>query len=86
MVKYKQIYIDFFDYIISEYIPCEHCSSPAVDIHHILFKSHGGKDEIMNLIALCRDCHNRAHNEPDFNNYLKQIHETNIKYRIPNTK
>lgn len=79
MVKYKKVYIDFFDYCISEYIPCEHCSSPAIDIHHLLFKSQGGKDVIENLIALCRYCHNRAHAEPDFNNYLKEIHVYIIK-------
>jgi len=33
----------------------------ANDIHHILYKSQNGKDEIENLIALCGDCHNRAH-------------------------
>jgi 5-methylcytosine-specific restriction endonuclease McrA len=79
MVKYKEVYINFFDYCISEYIPCEYCSSPAIDIHHLIFKSQGGKDVIENLIALCRDCHNKAHNEPGFNNYLKEIHANNIK-------
>ena len=33
----------------------------ASDIHHINFRSHGGKDEINNLIPLCRNCHDRAH-------------------------
>ena len=42
---------------------CENCNSNQgpLDIHHILFKSHGGRDEIENLILLCRECHERAH-------------------------
>jgi len=78
MVKYKQIYIDYFDYTIADFIPCEVCASDSVDIHHIKFKSQGGKDEIDNLIALCRNCHNKAHNSKEFNNCLKKIHEKRI--------
>lgn len=41
---------------------CEYCKSDyAVDVHHIIFKSRGGSDLPINLIALCRECHNRAH-------------------------
>lgn len=73
MVKYKKIYFDYFGYGEQDIILCENCSKKAVDIHHIKFKSQGGKDEIKNLIALCRDCHNKAHSEPVFNNILKLI-------------
>ncbi len=37
---------------------CEHV---AKEIHHVIFESHGGKDEIDNLVALCKDCHDKAH-------------------------
>ena len=37
------------------------CCDIAVDVHHILFKSQGGKDEIDNLIGLCREHHDIAH-------------------------
>tara|TARA_R110000764_G_scaffold35667_1_gene79941 strand:- start:24 stop:158 length:135 start_codon:yes stop_codon:yes gene_type:complete len=39
----------------------------AVEIHHIIYRSFFGKnkkhlqDVIENLIALCRDCHSKAH-------------------------
>ena len=46
----------------------------AVDIHHILFKSLGGNDDIENLIALTRDEHDEAHNNPVFNRKLKEKH------------
>lgn len=30
--------------------------------HHIIYKSQGGPDELWNLITLCSECHERAHN------------------------
>jgi len=71
MKKYKKVYIDYYDYCIEDVILCEHCSNRAVDIHHIKFRSQGGKDIIDNLIALCRECHNKAHNSVLFNKDLK---------------
>jgi len=40
---------------------CEVCNSSQCQIHHILFKSQGGTNEIHNLIALCPHCHDVAH-------------------------
>jgi hypothetical protein len=60
MKPHVKIYLQHFDYIAQEEVPCEACTRPAVDIHHI----HGrgkGRDVIENLIALCRKCHDRAH-------------------------
>lgn len=55
---------------------CRVCGSKAVDVHHIIFRSHGGKDEPDNLICLCRRCHEKAHaDEPywreQFQNMIK---------------
>lgn len=45
-------------------IKCEiGCPNVAVDIHHIVYKSQGGKDKAENLIALCRVHHEAAHNK-----------------------
>lgn len=53
----------------SEYC-CEYCGgkeqmdgyqAPLDPPHHIIFKSQGGKDELSNLILLCRVCHNKTH-------------------------
>lgn len=46
---------------MDEFVPCAVCNGSAVDIHHIVFKSRGGGNDIENLIALCRTCHNKAH-------------------------
>jgi len=79
MVKYKQVYIDFWGYTIADFIPCAYCSSTSVDFHHLVFRSHGGKDEPDNLIALCRTCHEKAHNDKTFNDYLKELNQDNIR-------
>lgn len=40
---------------------CRGCAKQAQEVHHIIFRSHGGGDEPDNLIALCRNCHEIAH-------------------------
>lgn len=52
----------------ADYISCEFClKQQAVDCHHVIPRSKFGKkrkaeqDHISNLIALCRNCHNLAH-------------------------
>ena len=40
---------------------CMLCGRPAVDTHHILYRSQGGPDEAWNLISLCRTCHDLVH-------------------------
>jgi len=41
---------------------CERCGAVAHDVHHIIFRSGGRRDDRdSNLIALCRPCHSQAH-------------------------
>ncbi len=79
MVKHVKIYLEYFDYCQDDFIPCENCSRKAVDIHHLVFRSQLGKDEISNLMALCRDCHDIAHSSTELNNQLKRIHADYLK-------
>lgn len=74
MVKHKRIYLNYFGYKHGDWVPCENCSSTCTDIHHLQFRSLQGSDEPQNLMGLCRLCHNKAHNDPKFNNKLKEIH------------
>jgi|TARA_R100000329_G_scaffold118174_1_gene97285 5-methylcytosine-specific restriction endonuclease McrA len=87
MKKYVKIYMDYHDYVIDDVILCEHCSKIAVDIHHIEPRGIGGdprghKNQIENLIALCRSCHIKAETDKQFNNQLKQLnkYKHNHKY------
>ncbi len=61
MKKHIKIYLEYHDY--PDPVICEVCSMVAVDIHHIEPRGMGGsktKDNIENLIALCRKCHDKA--------------------------
>ena len=63
MAKYIKNYCNYWGYGEQDYIPCEHpaCVSHVTDVHHIKYKSHGGRDEHENLIGLCRQHHDKAH-------------------------
>lgn len=61
MQKHVKIYMKHYGYGEQDIVLCQVCEAVAVDIHHIRYRSHGGEDEINNLIALCRNCHDKAH-------------------------
>jgi 5-methylcytosine-specific restriction endonuclease McrA len=54
---------------------CQLCGSPQVDYpHHIIYKSHGGKNDRRNMILLCRRCHTKVHtNEKYYVEYLLDL-------------
>lgn len=83
MKKHTKVYMKHFDYGIEDFIECEYCRQRAVDIHHIEPRGMGGsktKDFIENLVALCRQCHIRAERDKSFNEVVKAIHLTHLKY------
>lgn len=56
---------------------CRVCGTKAVDVHHIVFRSHGGADVPENLICLCRTHHELAHKyEPEWREKLIQMNES----------
>ena len=82
--------MEYFDYVRDDVIICEHCKNKrANDIHHIDNKGMGGsktKDYIENLIALCRKCHEMAHNGELSESDLIYLHRHNLKQNIANLK
>jgi 5-methylcytosine-specific restriction endonuclease McrA len=60
MKKHVKNYMRHYKYGEQDIIFCG-CGQQAVDIHHIKLKSCGGTDDVENLIALCRKCHDKAH-------------------------
>lgn len=48
-----------------DYYTCQYCKGKHKDskleVHHIIFRSHGGSDEAGNLITLCHTCHKALH-------------------------
>ena len=60
MRKHTKLYLDYFGYTLDDFYSCEVCGGRMVDIHHIDCRGMGGsknKDEISNLIGLCREHH-----------------------------
>ena len=65
MKNYLKLIQKIWGYADQDIPLCFTCENAfAVDWHHIESRKMGGnkkKNEISNLIALCRDCHNLAH-------------------------
>lgn len=44
---------------------CQHCNGKSKDsrleVHHLIFRSNNGSDEIENLLTLCKTCHDELH-------------------------
>lgn len=67
MQKHTKVYLDFFKYGIEDFIPCEIAWSEgqtkrATETHHITGRGKG-KDVIDNLMAVCRENHERCENK-----------------------
>ena len=43
---------------------CQCCGkkNKRLEVHHIIYRSNGGSDDLDNLITLCEDCHKDIHN------------------------
>ena len=77
MKKHTKIYMDYFGYVLDDFIGCEVCGARAVDIHHIENRKSGGsksKDTIENLMAVCRPCHMYHGERKESLQMLKDIH------------
>ena len=73
MKKHTKVYLDFFGHY--EFVSCEVCCRKASDIHHIKYRSRGGKDVIENLMGLCREHHLQYGDKKQYMEFLKGIHK-----------
>jgi len=81
MKPHTKIYLDYFGYDKGDWIQCEvpDCGKQCIDVHHLLPRSRGGKDNIENLMGLCRDCHHEVHFGTKFKSeYLITVHHIKI--------
>jgi hypothetical protein len=84
MKKHTKIYLDYFGYDQSSWIPCEMCGQTAVDINHIDAKGMGGsklKDNIENLMAMCRKCHMDLGDKKEHKVMMKVVHQVKMNER-----
>jgi 5-methylcytosine-specific restriction endonuclease McrA len=67
MQKHIKNFTKHYNLLEGEIMMCQYCrSKPVTDIHHIVYRSQGGSDEVDNLIGLCRGetgCHLKAHKQ-----------------------
>ena len=76
MQKHTRVYLDFFNFEEGDYIPCEMCHAPCVDVHHLQKRTRNKvtNDYIENLMGLCRSCHIKAESDSIFNSYCRIKH------------
>ena len=79
MQKHVKNYLKYFEIGEQDSWPCEACGrvypiNNGLEIHHIVFRSHGGGDEVENNMCLCRKCHTLAHEGKLNKGELQYIH------------
>lgn len=49
--------------LMRDHYQCQQCRTQGVrlEAHHLVFRKHGGKDSLDNLLTLCQSCHSRLH-------------------------
>ena len=57
---------------------CRLCGRHDIQAHHIIYRSHGGTNDIRNLICLCVDCHSRVHSDEKY--WVQEL--LNMQYDI----
>lgn len=41
---------------------CRNCGfRQTLHVHHVRYRSHGGEDDVPNLITICAECHDAIH-------------------------
>jgi hypothetical protein len=75
--SYTKTYYTAFGYSLTDFVSCELCGATAVDISHIHAKGRRPdlKDEICNLMAMCRSCHLETGDKKADRKWLFRRHE-----------
>jgi hypothetical protein len=49
--------------LMRDHYTCQQCGKKncRLEAHHIVFREHGGKDTLANLLCLCEHCHHQVH-------------------------
>lgn len=78
MKTYTKVYLKAFNLTTADWIGCEVCEKEkATEIHHIIPRSKAPEmlNEITNIMAICRSCHDQFGSKVEFYDYLQEIHD-----------
>ncbi len=83
MKPHVKNYLKHFDLGMDDVWYCEVCRrghniNNNLDLHHIVYRSHGGSDEVQNIICVCRHCHDLIHNGDISKKDIQLIHNRNL--------
>lgn len=48
---------------------CQMCFKKGTEIHHVMYKSRGGRGVYTNGLTLCQSCHRKVHDEAELSEY-----------------
>lgn len=51
---------------------CNYCNAKPIEMHHVVFRSQGGRGGYRNLMPLCKAHHVMAHTSREFADYLRE--------------
>lgn len=54
---------------------CQECFRIGTEIHHVKFRSQGGRGVVTNGLLLCADCHRKVHQVRKFARKWQEIFE-----------
>lgn len=80
---------DIYNYVIDrDNRLCQFCGKLGENLHHVIFRSHGGKDKPNNLVLACNKCHTKIHRYehtntpiPNQENILAEIRKREARFR-----
>lgn|SRR5690625_925462 len=52
---------------------CQMCGGIGTEIHHVVFRSQGGRGVETNGLTLCRSCHRRVHDDVELAEYWVDV-------------
>lgn len=53
---------------------CQMCMGKGTEIHHVFFKSRGGRGVATNGLTLCQSCHRKVHNSGELTDYWINVY------------
>lgn len=55
---------------------CRNCGSPGSQIHHVKYRSQGGRGVFTNGLLVCNSCHEKIHRNVELKESWQQTFET----------